>query len=125
MKRIQEAILSIGGHQGRECYELLCMAIYEALKQQPVMPQMKEIWAAVKKKAYKEKATAVSKALERAVADLWEYGDREVLGTYQRSWGYDKPSPKEFIRVVAQRLWVSGAEVEERKGAELMSSSAH
>lgn len=123
MKEIQNAILSMGGHQSRECHWLLCLAIYEAREQQPEMPQMKVIWAAVKKKAHKEKATAVSKALERAVADLWESGDRNVLGTYQRSWEYDKPSPKEFIRVVAQHLW-DGRTTEEKAEAVLMSSSA-
>ena len=114
----------MGGHQGREGYDLLCMAIDEALKQQPVMPQMKVIWAVVKKEAHKEKeATAVPKALERAVADLWENGDRSVLGRYQRSWEYDKPAPKEFIRVVAQRLWDGEVAAEEKGGAVLMSNS--
>ncbi len=123
VKEIQNAIQSMGGHQGQECYWLLCLAVYEAWKEQPRMPQMKEIWAAVKKEAQKETTTAVSKALERAVADLWENGDRKVLGTYQRSWEYEKPSPKDFIRVVAQHLWDGGAK-EEKAGAVLMSSSA-
>ena len=105
VKKIQDAILEMGGHQGRECYRILSMAVYEAWRRQPEMLQMKEIWAEVRKTAHKRTAAAVSKALERAVADLWEYGDREELRKYQRSWEYDMPSPKEFINVVAQRLW--------------------
>lgn len=65
---------------------------------------MKEIWVSVQRKAHKNTATAVSKGLERAVADLWKHGDREELGTYQRSWEYEAPSPKEFIYVVGERL---------------------
>lgn len=66
---------------------------------------MKEIWAEVQRKGHKNKATAVSKASDRAVADLWGNGDREVLAGYQRGWRYDKPWPKDFIYVVAERLW--------------------
>lgn len=113
VKNIQNVILEMGGHQGREGYDLLCMAIFVARKQQPIMPQMKEIWSEVKRMANKETTKAVSKALERAVADLWEDGYREVLSSYQRSWEYDRPAPKEFIRVVAQRLWDGRAAAQE------------
>lgn len=112
MKKIQEAVLAMGGHQGKECYSLMCMAIEEALRQQPLMPKMKELTEAVRKKAHKKMATAVSKALERAVADLWQYGDLEVLGRYQHSWKYERPYPKEFIYVVAQHLWDGNREKE-------------
>lgn len=104
MKEIQEAIMWMGGHQGRECYWLLCLAVYEARERWPERPQMKEIWVAVQQKAHKRTATAVSKGLERAVADLWKRGDRERMGIYQRSWEYEAPSPKEFIYVVAECL---------------------
>ena len=30
VKEIQDAIMLMGGHQGRECYWLLCLAVYEA-----------------------------------------------------------------------------------------------
>ena len=53
----------------------------------------------------KGSAKSISKALERAVRDLWLYGDREVMAAYRRSWLYDRPGPKEFISVVAARLW--------------------
>lgn len=105
MKRIQDAIFDMGGRQSGEGPGLLCMAIEEAMRCQPVMPQMKVIWADVKRRTGKDTAKAVSKALERAVHDLWLYGDRAVMATYRRSWLYDRPSPKEFISVVAGRLW--------------------
>lgn len=105
VKEIQEAIRKIGGHLGRECYGLLYLAIYDVRERQPERPQMKEIWAVVQKQANKKTATAVSKALERAVADLWESGDRDVLAGYQRSWREEAPPPKEFIFVLAECLW--------------------
>lgn len=106
MKTVEEAIWEIGGHPGRECYQLLRMAVTGAMKQHPRIPQMKELWMVVKKEAHKETTTSVSKALERAVADLCENGDKEILSTYQRSWQYEAPYPREFIRVMAQRLWI-------------------
>lgn len=105
MKEIQDAIMSMGGQPSRECYWLLCLAVYEAKERWPEKPQMKEIWAAVQQKAHKRTATAVSKGLERAMADLWKRGNRETMGTYQRSWEYEAPSPKEFIYVMAEHLW--------------------
>ena len=105
VKEIQEVIVSMGGRLSKDCHWLLYLAIYEARERWLERPQMKEIWAAVQKKAHKNKATAVSKALERAVADLFENGNRKVLCSYRRGWGYDKPTPKEFIYVVAEYLW--------------------
>lgn len=61
-------------------------------------------WPLWQRKVHKNTATAESKVLEGAVADLWENGDREVLASYQRSWGYEKPEPKEFIYVVMAHL---------------------
>ena len=69
------------------------------------MPQMKVIWNSLNRRVGKGSAKTISKALERAVRDLWLYGDREVMATYRRSWLYDRPGPKEFISVVAARLW--------------------
>ena len=105
VEEIQNIIMSMGGRQSKECHWLLCLAIYEVRERWTERPQMKEIWAAVQKKAHKNKATAVSKALERAVADLFENGNRKVLYSYQRGWEYDEPTPKEFIYVVAEYLW--------------------
>lgn len=105
VKQIQDAIQPMGGHQGKECYQLLYMAIYEARNGLPYHLQMQEIWAAVQTKAHKKTPAAVSKALERAVSDLWEYGDRAVLCSYQSCWGYEKPYPKDFVKVMARYLW--------------------
>ena len=105
MKDIQDAILDMGGRQSGEGTGLLCMAMEEARRYQPVMPQMKVIWNSLNRRVGKGSAKSISKALERAVRDLWLYGDREVMATYRRSWLYDRPGPKEFISVVAARLW--------------------
>ncbi len=91
MKDIQDAILDMGGRQSGEGTGLLCMAIEEARRHQPVMPQMKVIWNSLNRRVGKGSAKTVSKALERAVHDLWLYGDREVMATYRRSWLYDRP----------------------------------
>ena len=54
---------------GKECHWLLSLAMYEARERWPRRDQMKEIWTVVQRKADKSKATAESKAMERAVAD--------------------------------------------------------
>ena len=105
VKEIQEVIVSMWGRLSKDCHWLLCLAVYEARERWPERPQMKEIWAAVQKKTHKNKATAVSKALERAVADLYENGNREVMCSYQRRWEYERPEPKDFVYVVAEYLW--------------------
>lgn len=51
------------------------MALGEGVRQYPRVPLMKELWAVVKQESGKKTAAADSKALERAVADLWENGE--------------------------------------------------
>lgn len=105
MKQIQDAVLDMGGRLTREEFTALCLAIYEVRRCQPVAPQMKAVWANVRRRMGKSSNAAVSKALERAVLTLFATGDAEVLSGYQRSWLFDRPKPNEFIRVVAQKLW--------------------
>lgn len=105
MKEIRSAILDMGGPQSGEGPGLLCVAIEEAQRYLPLMPQMKVIWTAVRRRTGKPTVWAVSKALERAVDDLWREGDREAMAVYRRAWLYDRPTPKEFIAVMAAHLW--------------------
>lgn len=104
MKQIQAAILEMYGGLSREEFSSLCYAIHEMQVHFPDLPQMKEICCSIKVKTHKSSVGAVSKCLERAIRHIFEYGDREVLGTYQRSWLYERPFPNQFIRTVAIRL---------------------
>ena len=71
---------------------------------------MKGIWTVVQREADKSKATAESKALERAVADCGRTGYGKVLAGYQRGWGHEKPTQKEIMYGVGEQLWDKGKE---------------
>ena len=104
MKDIQDAILDMGGRQSGEGTGLLCMAIEEARRYQPVMPQMKVIWNSLNRRVGKGSAKSISKA--------WS-GRSGACGCTAtgRSWpptaaaGSTTAPAKEFISVVAARLW--------------------
>ncbi len=104
MKSIQDAIRSFDGKVSSEGFSVLCLAIYEARLYQPFVPQMKVIKINIAAKLHKS-AVATSKALERAVYDLCTTSDKTVLASYQRSWSYEVPKPKEFVFTMAQILW--------------------
>ena len=76
MKEIKKLVTELSGHRGRECYYILCLAVYVVLIAQPVEPQMKQVWAEVKVRAGKKSPKTVSKAISRAVSDIWENGER-------------------------------------------------
>lgn len=105
MKEIQNAILKMGADLSGEEFSTLCLAIYEVRASFPEFPQMKEICADIRVRAHKTSPGAVAKSLERAVNRIFEYGDWQVLGTYQHAWLYEQPLPNQFIRTVAMRLW--------------------
>lgn len=105
MKPIHNAILDIDAHLSNEEFNILCLAIQEYQRHLPCVPLMKEIEMDIKIRTGKRTSAAISKALERAVAHIFETGDLETLARYQKSWRYEKPFPNEFIRVVALRLW--------------------
>lgn len=104
MKTIHDTIRSFGGRLSPEGFSILCLAIYDARLCQPLVPQMKTIWADLRPQVHKS-TSAVAKALERAVFNLWVTGDRDVFASYQRSWCFEPPKPKEFVAVMAQALW--------------------
>ena len=105
MERLQNAILEMDGDLTREEFTTLCLAIRELQAFLPVPPQMKVLCSLVQEKAHKRTAGAVTKNLERAVTHLFEHGDRDILGSYQRSWLFERLQPYQFIRTVAMRLW--------------------
>lgn len=104
MKLIQDAIRSFDGRLTPEGFSTLCLAIYDARLYQPLVPQMKTIQIDISPKLHKSKS-ATAKALERAIYDLCTSADKAVLASYQHSWAYEPPKPKEFIIAMAQTLW--------------------
>ena len=104
MRQIQDAILKLDADLAPEELSTLCHALYEMREAAPDFPQMKAVCADIKRKVQKKSPGAVSKSLERAVHRIFEHGDRQVLGTYQRSWLYEQPAPNKFIRTVALYL---------------------
>lgn len=65
---------------------------------------MNVICAGVQQRTGKS-ADAVSRALSRVTADIWDYGNRDKLRQiYGRSIP-ERPSPKELILVLAHYCW--------------------
>ena len=111
MKQVRSAVLSMDGHLSRGEFLTLCQAVYEVREQLPEVPQMKSVYADVKRNLGWGTAVSISKSIERAVRHLFERGDLSLLELYQRSWRFERPAPSEFIRVVALRLWLGDAPV--------------
>ena len=110
MKEIKKLVTELSGHRGRECYYILCLAVAVALDSQPAEPQMKQVWAEVRIRSGKNNPKTISRALSRAVDDIWEHGARgrlcEIFGRPVE----EKPSPKDVILVLAQYIWNSRQE---------------
>ena len=110
MKEIKKLVTELSGHRGRECYYILCLAVAVALDSQPAEPQMKQVWAEVRIRSGKNNPKTISRALSRAVDDIWEHGARgrlcEIFGRPVE----EKPSPKDVILVLAQYIWSSRQE---------------
>ena len=104
MNNIERLIMSFGGHQHRVCFRVLCVAIEVAMKHSHDLPEMKTIAIEVYQKTHKWKADTVLRSLSRAVNNLWDYGNRNALVSFQPCWDGYKPFPQEFIFVVASRL---------------------
>lgn len=104
MKEIQDAIMSMGGQPSRECYWLLCLAVYEA--------EGAMAGEAANERDLGSSATEGTQAyghssfqrLGKSRGRFVEAGNRETMGTYQRSWEHEAPSPKEFIYVMAEHF---------------------
>ncbi len=101
MNTVEHAIMSIGGHPHRSCYRDLCWAIYVEMAQFPKPLQMKFIVAEVCERMNKDSPKTVWRSIARAVEDLWDSGDMEVLCSYCPNWRWYRPKPMEFIFIVA------------------------
>ncbi len=113
MVEVKKLVTEVSGRRGNECYYIFCLAVEVALNRQPEEPKMKSICTEVQKILGKKSNDSVSKALSRAVEDIWEHGNIERL---QQIFGrpvLEKPTPKDVITVMSQYLWeglVLGAE---------------
>ena len=104
MNTVERAILSIGGHPYRSCYRDLCFAIYIEMAHFPEPLQMKFIVAEVCRWTNKRSPKTVWRSIARAVEDLWDSGNMDVLCSYCPNWRWYRPKPQEFIFVVALGL---------------------
>ncbi len=105
MKEVKQIVSELSGRRNKECYYILCCAVEVARKYQPEEPKMKVIWAQVKEQTGKRQEKTVSKALSRAVDDIWEHGDRQKL---QEIYGHpipERPTPKEMVYRLAEYVW--------------------
>ena len=115
MKEIKKLVTELSGHRGRECYYILCLAVYVVLIAQPVEPQMKQVWAEVKVRAGKKSPKTVSKAISRAVSDIWENGERHKLCEIFGRPVEEKPVPRDVVLVLAQSVWSQHPDLEQEK----------
>ena len=105
MKEIKKLVTELSGHRGRECYYILCLAVEVVLDSQPDEPQMKQVWTEVRSRSGKNSPKTVSRALSRAVDDIWEHGARGKLCEIFGRPVEEKPSPKDVVLVLAQYIW--------------------
>ena len=107
MKKIKQIVAQISGHRNRECYMVLACAVKVALGYQPRETKMETIVDEVAEMLGGSKnPAAVSRALSRVAADIWEHGNRQALC---RFFGYqlrEPPTPKELVFCLAEYLWM-------------------
>ena len=81
-------MIELSGRCNKSCYRVLCLAVDAARGCLPGELKMCAVCAMVQTRTGMS-AEAVSKALSRVAADIWDYGNR------------DKLTPKELIFVLA------------------------
>ena len=104
MAKIEDFILSLGGHHYRLCYRDLCRAIHIELEHLPEVAQMKFISAEICQRNRRCSPKSVWRSVARAVDDLWENGDLEALYAIHGRWKTCRPKPQEFIYYAACRI---------------------
>ena len=78
MKDIRSTVMQLSGRWGNTCYATLCLAVEAALDLPYGDVQMKHLWSAIHDRTGKS-PQAISRALARAAADVWERGNQELL----------------------------------------------
>ena len=104
MDKIKRVVSEISGRRNKECYYILCQAVAVAREFAPVELQMKVLLPEVRKRTKKKQDKTVSKALSRAVEDIWLYGDRKKLEEVFKRPLYECPTPKALINQLVQYL---------------------
>lgn len=92
---------TLAGRAGNNCYYMLTLAATEMKLHCPDRPPvMSVIYPAVAKQTG-HSVDAVSKAVARAVTDIWERGDRKALERVVGRRLIEKPSPKDMLIYLA------------------------
>lgn len=102
-EEIFRLIIKIGGSHGRDCYQVLAVAVEVMTEYYPDIPKMTVITKEAARRLGKTD-TAVSGALSRAVRDMWERGVRAQLQDIFENSLWQKPAPKAVVTVMAQYL---------------------
>lgn len=104
MKEIKKIVTQISGRRNKSCYADLCYAVDIARKYQPQEPPMSIILRETREATGKSEL-ALSKALSRAVKDIWEYGDFQELEKIYGRQVSEQPTPRELVYCLAEYVW--------------------
>ncbi len=98
---IQRTVTELSGRRGKPCYYVLRLAVEAACGYMPEEPRIGAICAMVQARADMSTG-AVSKALSRVAADIWDHGNRDKLRQIYGRPVPEPPSPKELVLVLAE-----------------------
>lgn len=106
MKSLSQILSELANHGSWEGYGLLHLVIEEAVKTQPLTPNMDVLCGIVARLSDKEKSTSVYRAIARAVDDIWEKpSSHPLLKEYYHREVVEKPTADEFVSTLARYLW--------------------
>lgn len=97
---IKRTVTELSGRRNMACYYVLCLAVQAARDRLPAEPPMGVICATVQDSTGMS-GGAVSKALSRVTADIWDNGNRDKLRKIYGRPILERPSPKELVFVLA------------------------
>ena len=101
MKDIRSTVMQLSGRWGNTCYATLCLAVEAALDLPYGDVQMKHLWSAIHERTGKS-PQAISRALARAAADVWERGNQELLEAIFARTLKKAPTAKELVFTLAE-----------------------
>ena len=101
---ILRTVEKISGKLSRDCYYDLCCLVKAAIPRMPGTFSMETLYPEAQRYSEKEKDT-LAKALSRAAEDIWDCGDRAELQKLFQRVLWEKPTPKDLVRVLALSVW--------------------
>ena len=101
MKDIRSTVMQLSGRWGNTCYATLCLAVEATLDLPYGDVQMKHLWSAIHERIGKS-PQAISRALARAAADVWERGNQELLEAIFARTLKKAPTAKELVFTLAE-----------------------